>query len=98
MLLVLLVLELSLTCGFTSDVFWFASLPSIVCWVCLFSFPLVRHSRALVRLRRVKLGMHEDTGVRYAVKVMAKRRISTPSLTMQVRREVAVMKAAPHSR
>lgn len=50
------------------------------------------------KLRRVKLGMHEDTGVRYAVKVMAKSRISTPSLTMQVRREVAVMKAAPHSR
>ncbi|KAK1865321.1 hypothetical protein I4F81_007854 [Pyropia yezoensis] len=45
---------------------------------------------------KVKLGMHEDTGVRYAVKVMAKSRISTASLTMQVRREVAVMKALRH--
>ena len=45
---------------------------------------------------RVKLGMHEETGVRYAVKIMAKSRISTASLTIQVRREVAVMKALRH--
>ncbi|KAK1861514.1 hypothetical protein I4F81_004098 [Pyropia yezoensis] len=45
---------------------------------------------------KVKLGLHEDTGVRYAVKIMAKSRISTAELTIQVRREVAVMKALRH--
>mmetsp|Transcript_5768 Transcript_5768/g.24307 ORF Transcript_5768/g.24307 Transcript_5768/m.24307 type:complete len:257 (+) Transcript_5768:358-1128(+) len=45
---------------------------------------------------RVKLGIHEDTGKTYAVKMMQKSQIRAHEMTNQVRREIAVMKAMRH--
>lgn len=45
---------------------------------------------------KVKLAVNEDTGREYAVKIMAKSDINAHELTLQVRREIAVMKALRH--
>ena len=45
---------------------------------------------------RVKLAVNEDTGAEYAVKILAKSDIIAHDLTLQVRREIAVMKALKH--
>eukprot|EP00181_Compsopogon_caeruleus_P005736 CAMPEP_0184680532 /NCGR_PEP_ID=MMETSP0312-20130426/3408_1 /TAXON_ID=31354 /ORGANISM="Compsopogon coeruleus, Strain SAG 36.94" /LENGTH=1313 /DNA_ID=CAMNT_0027130689 /DNA_START=79 /DNA_END=4020 /DNA_ORIENTATION=- len=45
---------------------------------------------------KVKLGVHEETGEHVAVKIMDKTHITQKSLTMQVRREIAIMKALKH--
>lgn len=50
----------------------------------------------LVVARRVKLGVHEDTGEQVAVKVMDKSDIKAQEMTMNVRREIAIMKALKH--
>lgn len=47
-------------------------------------------------VRRVKLGVHEDTGEQVAVKVMDKSDIKAQEMTMNVRREIAIMKALKH--
>mmetsp|Transcript_13066 Transcript_13066/g.32267 ORF Transcript_13066/g.32267 Transcript_13066/m.32267 type:complete len:793 (+) Transcript_13066:67-2445(+) len=45
---------------------------------------------------RVKVGVHEETGEQVAVKILEKSAIQKNSLTLQVRREVAIMKALRH--
>lgn len=45
---------------------------------------------------KVKLAVNEQTGHEYAVKIMAKSHIMAHELTLQVRREIAVMKALRH--
>lgn len=45
---------------------------------------------------KVKLGVHEDTGEQVAVKVMDKSDIKAQEMTMNVRREIAIMKALKH--
>lgn len=44
----------------------------------------------------MKLGVHEDTGEQVAVKVMDKSDIKAQEMTMNVRREIAIMKALKH--
>ena len=46
--------------------------------------------------RRVKLGVHEETGEQVAVKIMDKSDIKAQEMTMNVRREIAIMKALKH--
>lgn len=50
----------------------------------------------LFPLRRVKLGVHEETGEQVAVKIMDKSDIKAQEMTMNVRREIAIMKALNH--
>lgn len=45
---------------------------------------------------KVKLGVHEETGEQVAVKIMDKRDIRAQEMTMNVRREIAIMKALKH--
>mmetsp|Transcript_958 Transcript_958/g.1796 ORF Transcript_958/g.1796 Transcript_958/m.1796 type:complete len:727 (-) Transcript_958:722-2902(-) len=45
---------------------------------------------------KVKLGVHEDTGEQVAVKCMDKADIKAQEMTMNVRREIAIMKALKH--
>ena len=45
---------------------------------------------------KVKLAIDEKTGHEYAVKIMDKSHIQANELTVQVRREIAVMKALRH--
>lgn len=45
---------------------------------------------------KVKLAVNEETGREYAIKIMAKSHIMAHELTLQVRREIAVMKALRH--
>lgn len=45
---------------------------------------------------RVKLGVHEETGEQVAVKIMDKSDIRAQEMTMNVRREIAIMKALKH--
>lgn len=45
---------------------------------------------------KVKLAVNEETGREYAIKIMAKQDIKAHELTLQVRREIAVMKALRH--
>lgn len=45
---------------------------------------------------RVKLGVHEETGEQVAVKIMDKSHIKAQEMTMNVRREIAIMKALKH--
>lgn len=45
---------------------------------------------------RVKLGVHEETGEQVAVKIMDKSDIKAQEMTMNVRREIAIMKALNH--
>ncbi|KAA8500066.1 CBL-interacting protein kinase 23 [Porphyridium purpureum] len=45
---------------------------------------------------KVKLGVHEDTGEQVAVKCMDKADIKAQEMTMNVRREIAIMKAVKH--
>lgn len=47
-------------------------------------------------MRRVKLGVHEETGEQVAVKIMDKSDIKAQEMTMNVRREIAIMKALNH--
>lgn len=45
---------------------------------------------------RVKLGVHEESGEQVAVKIMDKSDIKAQEMTMNVRREIAIMKALKH--
>lgn len=45
---------------------------------------------------KVRLAVDESTGMEYAMKIMAKSHIKANELTLQVRREIAVMKAMRH--
>lgn len=45
---------------------------------------------------KVKLGVHEETGEQVAVKIMDKSDIRAQEMTMNVRREIAIMKALKH--
>lgn len=45
---------------------------------------------------RVKLGVHEETGEQVAVKIMDKSDIKAQEMTLNVRREIAIMKALKH--
>lgn len=45
---------------------------------------------------KVKLGVHEETGEQVAVKIMDKSDIKAQEMTMNVRREIAIMKALKH--
>lgn len=45
---------------------------------------------------RVKLGVHEDDGDRVAVKIMDKSVIKAHEMALNVRREIAIMKALEH--
>lgn len=45
---------------------------------------------------KVKLAVNEETGREYAVKILTKSDINAHELTLQVRREIAVMKALRH--
>ncbi|KAA8494271.1 CBL-interacting protein kinase 23 [Porphyridium purpureum] len=45
---------------------------------------------------KVKLGVHAETGEQVAVKILEKHLIKQNDLTMQVRREIAIMKALKH--
>lgn len=45
---------------------------------------------------KVRLAIDERTGLEYAMKVMEKSHIQAQELTLQVRREIAVMKAMQH--
>jgi serine/threonine protein kinase len=45
---------------------------------------------------KVKLGVHEETGEQVAVKIMDKSCIKAQEMTMNVRREIAIMKALKH--
>lgn len=45
---------------------------------------------------KVRLAVDESTGKEYAMKIMAKSHIKANELTLQVRREIAVMKAMRH--
>lgn len=47
-------------------------------------------------LFRVKLGVHEESGEQVAVKIMDKSDIKAQEMTMNVRREIAIMKALKH--
>lgn len=65
--------------------------PLVPVSVCCVSFFCLRFF-----LYRVKLGVHEDTGEQVAVKVMDKSDIKAQEMTMNVRREIAIMKALKH--
>lgn len=52
--------------------------------------------RLSVLLFRVKLGVHEESGEQVAVKIMDKSDIKAQEMTMNVRREIAIMKALKH--
>lgn len=45
---------------------------------------------------KVKLGVHEESGEQVAVKIMDKSDIKAQEMTMNVRREIAIMKALKH--
>lgn len=45
---------------------------------------------------KVRLSVDETTGKEYAMKIMQKSHIKANELTLQVRREIAVMKAMKH--
>eukprot|EP00183_Erythrolobus_madagascarensis_P004655 CAMPEP_0185858226 /NCGR_PEP_ID=MMETSP1354-20130828/29905_1 /TAXON_ID=708628 /ORGANISM="Erythrolobus madagascarensis, Strain CCMP3276" /LENGTH=881 /DNA_ID=CAMNT_0028560507 /DNA_START=53 /DNA_END=2699 /DNA_ORIENTATION=+ len=45
---------------------------------------------------KVKLGVHEETGEQVAVKIIEKEHVKSNSMTLQVKREVAIMKALHH--
>jgi len=45
---------------------------------------------------KVRLAIDEHTGRSYAMKIMEKKHIQAHELTLQVRREIAVMKAMRH--
>lgn len=45
---------------------------------------------------KVRLAVDESSGKQYAMKIMAKSHIKANELTLQVRREIAVMKAMRH--
>lgn len=45
---------------------------------------------------KVKLAQHQDTGVEYAIKILDKSDIKANELTVNVRREIAIMKALNH--
>jgi len=45
---------------------------------------------------KVKLGVHEDNGEQVAVKCMDKRDIKAQEMTMNIRREIAIMKGLKH--
>lgn len=47
-------------------------------------------------LVRVKLGVHEESGEQVAVKIMDKSDIKAQEMTLNVRREIAIMKALKH--
>lgn len=58
-------------------------------------FDCVSCLRFSLRLR-VKLGVHEESGEQVAVKIMDKSDIKAQEMTMNVRREIAIMKALKH--
>lgn len=45
---------------------------------------------------KVRIAVDETTGNQYAIKIMEKSHIKANELTLQVRREIAVMKAMRH--
>lgn len=45
---------------------------------------------------KVKLAQHQETGVEYAIKILDKSDIKANELTLNVRREIAIMKALNH--
>eukprot|EP00168_Porphyra_purpurea_P021245 TRINITY_DN936_c0_g2_i1.p3 TRINITY_DN936_c0_g2~~TRINITY_DN936_c0_g2_i1.p3 ORF type:complete len:144 (+),score=40.32 TRINITY_DN936_c0_g2_i1:1100-1531(+) len=45
---------------------------------------------------KVKLAKHSDTGMEYAIKILDKGDIKANELTVNVRREIAIMKALNH--
>ncbi len=45
---------------------------------------------------KVKLAQNEDTGIKYAMKILDKTDIRANELTPNVRREIAIMKALNH--
>lgn len=45
---------------------------------------------------KVKLAQHEETGIEYAIKIMDKNSITENELTLNVRREIAIMRALNH--
>lgn len=46
---------------------------------------------------KVKLAQHQETGVEYAIKILDKSDIKANELTVNVRREIAIMKALNHN-
>lgn len=47
---------------------------------------------------KVRLAVDETSGMEYAIKIMDKNLIKAKELTLQVRREIAVMKAMRHGK
>lgn len=45
---------------------------------------------------KVKLAQHQETGLEYAIKILDKSDIKANELTLNVRREIAIMKALNH--
>lgn len=45
---------------------------------------------------KVKLAQHQETGHEYAIKILDKSDIKANELTLNVRREIAIMKALNH--
>lgn len=69
-----------------------ASLVSETHFPDMFFLPIPIH----LRTKRVKLGVHEETGEQVAVKIMDKSDIKAQEMTLNVRREIAIMKALKH--
>lgn len=46
---------------------------------------------------KVKLAQHQETGIEYAIKILDKSDIKANELTVNVRREIAIMKALNHN-